>query len=103
MVGASIAGWLAGLPVVAGPILFLLVLEHGSDFVIALLRGMVLGRFSFAAFCVWLIFALRHQSVVVAFAESAVLSMLVQWATKRLANAQLVRSSAIAGSTEAAE
>ncbi|MGN4077180.1 hypothetical protein ACS0ZK_34345, partial [Burkholderia gladioli] len=30
--GPSIAGWLAGLPVVAGPILFLLVLEHGPAF-----------------------------------------------------------------------
>ena len=30
--GPSIAGWLAGLPVVAGPILFILVLAHGSSF-----------------------------------------------------------------------
>ncbi|NMM37481.1 MAG: hypothetical protein HHJ09_08190 [Glaciimonas sp.] len=61
---------------------------HGPDFVISLLRGMVLCRFSFAAFCVCLIFTLPHQSVLVAFAESAILSILVQWTTKRLANAQ---------------
>ena len=30
--GPSIAGWLAGLPVVAGPILYLLVLAHGPVF-----------------------------------------------------------------------
>jgi hypothetical protein len=30
--GPTIAGWLAGLPVVAGPILFLLVLSHGPAF-----------------------------------------------------------------------
>src|SRR5471032_100439 len=30
--GPAIAGWLAGLPVVAGPILFLLVLSHGPAF-----------------------------------------------------------------------
>ena len=30
--GPSIAGWLAGLPVVAGPILFILVLAHGPSF-----------------------------------------------------------------------
>jgi hypothetical protein len=30
--GSTIAGWLAGLPVVAGPILFLLVLAHGPLF-----------------------------------------------------------------------
>lgn len=30
--GPSVAGWLAGLPVVAGPILFLLSVEHGVHF-----------------------------------------------------------------------
>lgn len=30
--GPSVAGWLAGLPVVAGPILFFFALEHGSAF-----------------------------------------------------------------------
>lgn len=30
--GVSFAGWLAGLPVVVGPILFLLALEHGAPF-----------------------------------------------------------------------
>ncbi len=49
-----VAGWLVGLSAVAGPILFLLVIEHGAPFVIALLRGVVLGRFGFAAFCLTL-------------------------------------------------
>lgn len=30
--GPSVAGWLAGLPVVAGPILFFLAVEHGASF-----------------------------------------------------------------------
>jgi uncharacterized membrane protein (GlpM family) len=30
--GPNVAGWLAGLPVVAGPILFVLALEHGTGF-----------------------------------------------------------------------
>ncbi len=30
--GASVAGWLAGFPVVAGPILFFLALERGAHF-----------------------------------------------------------------------
>ena len=30
--GASVAGWLAGLPVVAGPILFFFAMEHGANF-----------------------------------------------------------------------
>jgi hypothetical protein len=30
--GPSVAGWLAGLPVVAGPVLYLIALEHGPTF-----------------------------------------------------------------------
>jgi hypothetical protein len=33
--GPAVAGWLAGLPVLTGPILFLLALEHGADFAAA--------------------------------------------------------------------
>jgi hypothetical protein len=68
---------------------------HGPVFVISLLRGMVLGRFSFAAFCLLLTFSLPYQRPLVAFAEASVLAMIVQWGTKRLAtirrskNAQL--------------
>jgi hypothetical protein len=58
---------------------------HGPAFVISMLRGMVLGRFSFAAFCLLLAFSLPHQPPVVAFAESALLAMVVQWSTRRVA------------------
>jgi hypothetical protein len=64
---------------------------HGAEFVIALLRGMVLGRFSFAAFCLWLTFALPHQTPLAAFAEASALAMAVQWTTKRVAAAQGAR------------
>jgi hypothetical protein len=56
--------------------------------VISLLRGMVLGRFSFAAFCLMLSFSLRHQHPLVAFAEASVLAMIVQWGTKQLPTMQ---------------
>ncbi|WP_035467135.1 hypothetical protein [Burkholderia sp. WSM2232] len=62
---------------------------HGPAFVISLLRGMVLGRFSFAAFCLLLTFALPHQRPICAFAEAALLAMLVQWCTKRVAASRL--------------
>ena len=58
---------------------------HGPDFVISLLRGMVLGRFSFAAFCLALSFLLPHQHPFMAFAGASMLAMIVQWGTKRLA------------------
>lgn len=99
-VGPKWSGLLAVFPLLG---IVLSVSSHrayGADFVISLLRGMVLGRFSFAAFCLCLSFALQHQSVVAAFVESAVLSMLVQWSTKRLANAQHVQSRIIVAPTE---
>jgi hypothetical protein len=57
---------------------------HGPAFVISLLRGMVLGRFSFASFCLLLSFSLPYQRPLMAFVEAAVLAMLVQWGTRRL-------------------
>ena len=57
---------------------------HGSDFVVSLLRGMVLGRFSFAAFCLWLALMLPHQHPALVFAEASALAMSVQWCTKRM-------------------
>ncbi|MBN3729181.1 hypothetical protein G3N92_34135, partial [Burkholderia sp. Ac-20379] len=64
---------------------------HGGAFAIALLRGMVLGRFSFVAFCLVLAFALRHASADTAwlgFAAASATAMAVQWATRRMARAQ---------------
>jgi hypothetical protein len=72
---------------------------HGPAFVISLLRGMVLGRFSFAAFCLVLMHALPRQRPSIAFAEAAITAMLVQWGTKQLATtlrAKSVKPSAIA-------
>lgn len=58
---------------------------HGSAFVIALLRGMVLGRFGFAAFCLVLSLGLQHQASTLAFIEAAAIAMLVQATSARLA------------------
>lgn len=58
---------------------------HGADFVVRLLRGMVLGRFSFAAFCFSLMWTLPRQSAEVAFMEAAFAAVVVQWASRRLA------------------
>ncbi|VBF49657.1 hypothetical protein [Burkholderia pseudomallei] len=58
---------------------------HGPDFVVPLLRDMVFGRFSFAAFCLCVALTLPRQPALQAFAEAAALSVAVQGATKRLA------------------
>jgi len=63
---------------------------HGADFVVSLLRGMVLGRFAFAAFCLFLVWVLPHQAPLPTFAEAALLAMSVQWGTRRLTRASRV-------------
>jgi hypothetical protein len=58
---------------------------HGPDFVISLLRGMVLGRFSFAAFCLALTVMLPRFEIAASFIGALLLSMVVQWATRAFA------------------
>jgi hypothetical protein len=69
---------------------------HGPAFVIALLRGMVLGRFSFAAFCLLLSFTLQHELPTLAFFQAALLAMVVQWCTKRIAARRVTAVNALA-------
>ncbi|MDN7182897.1 hypothetical protein M0D69_33780 [Caballeronia sp. SEWSISQ10-4 2] len=83
-VGATWSGLLAVFPLLGIVLSVSSHRAHGPAFVISLLRGMVLGRFSFAAFCLLLSFSLLNQRPIVAFVEAAVLAMLVQWGTKRL-------------------
>jgi len=86
--GAKWSGLLAVFPLLGIVLSVSSHRAHGPDFVVSLLRGMVLGRFSFAAFCLCLIFTLPRQAALLAFVEAAVLAMAVQWTTKRLAHAQ---------------
>lgn len=83
--GASWSGLLAVFPLLGTVLAVSSHRAHGPEFVVSLIRGMVLGRFSFAAFCLVLAAALPVQRVPTAFVEAAALAMLVQWCTKRLA------------------
>jgi hypothetical protein len=84
-VGPKWSGLLAVFPLLGCVLSVSSHRAHGCAFVISLLRGMVLGRFSFAAFCLCLAFALPRQAIALAFAEAAVLAMAVQWTTRTLA------------------
>ena len=48
--GPAVAGWLSGLPVVAGPIMYFMALEHGASFASNALVGMLLGVFAMLGF-----------------------------------------------------
>lgn len=82
--GAKWSGLLAVFPLLGLVLSVSSHRAHGPAFVISLLRGMVLGRFSFAAFCLYLIFTLPTQTPVAAFAVASLVAVLIQWATRRL-------------------
>lgn len=48
--GPSISGWLVGLPVVAGPIVFFLAVEQGTSFASGAARGTLVGLASLSAY-----------------------------------------------------
>ena len=48
--GPAVAGWLSGLPVVAGPIMYFMALEHGAAFASRAIVGMLLGVFAMLGF-----------------------------------------------------
>jgi hypothetical protein len=50
--GPSVAGWLAGLPVVAGPILFFVALEQGNEFAAAAASSTLAAIFTLQSFSV---------------------------------------------------
>lgn len=83
--GPAWSGLLAVFPLLGSVLAVSSHRAHGPDFVVPLLRGMVFGRFSFAAFCLCVALTLPRQPALQAFAEAAALSVAVQGATKRLA------------------
>lgn len=84
-VGAKWSGLLAVFPLIGVVLSVSSHRAHGPDFVISLFRGMVLGRFAFAAFCLCLAVMLPEQSPAVAFMAATILAILVQGLTRRLA------------------
>lgn len=74
--GPSIAGWLAGLPVVAGPILFVLALENGSNFAISAATSSTAAVFASVSFSL----AYAHVSLRAAWPK-ALAAALGAWAS----------------------
>ncbi|MDQ7977098.1 hypothetical protein QYH69_07545 [Paraburkholderia sp. SARCC-3016] len=89
--GAGWSGVLAVFPLMGVVLSVSSHRAHGPAFVIALLRGMVAGRFSFGAFCLVLSFALTREPALPAFAQAAALAICVQALTKRLAQSRASR------------
>jgi hypothetical protein len=82
--GAAWSGMLSVLALLGSVLAVSAQRALGAGFVALLMRGMVIGRASFAAFFVVVALMLPTFGVLSAFACGAVASLLVQGATKRL-------------------
>lgn len=49
--GSAVIGWLIGLPLTSGPVIFFLSFSHDTDFLTASILGTLSGGFALVAFC----------------------------------------------------
>ncbi len=82
--GAAWSGLLSVFPLLGIVLAVSAQRAHGADFVALLMRGMVIGRGSFAAFFAVTATMLPHEGVGVSFACAALASIVVQGATRRM-------------------
>ncbi|WP_114814228.1 hypothetical protein [Paraburkholderia kururiensis] len=81
--GAAWSGVLSVFPLLGIVLAVSAQRAHGADFVARLMRGMVVGRASFAAFFAVAAALLPHAGTPAAFGGAALASVLVQGMTKR--------------------
>jgi hypothetical protein len=62
--GPALGGWFSALPVIAGPVLLVFVVEHGTDFAQRAARGTLMGLVALSAFIVAYAHVARHRSVL---------------------------------------
>lgn len=82
--GPSVAGWLAGLPAVGGPILFFLAYEHGTAFAATAASAALAAVFPTICFCVTYAHAAQRLAWPLAY-----LCALAAWLAGVFAMAQL--------------
>ncbi|HZZ11717.1 MAG TPA: hypothetical protein VFE79_13600 [Paraburkholderia sp.] len=86
--GATWSGLLSVFPLLGIVLAVSAQRAHGADFVALLMRGMVIGRASFAAFFAVAATLLPHAGVWLSFACASLVSVVVQGVTKRLLGAR---------------
>ena len=87
--GPRLAGILVVLPIVAGPILLILYLDHGGEFAANAARAATLGIVPLAAFAlIFAYFSIRHGWLVI---------LLASWVTVLVADLALSRIAVAAG------
>ena len=81
--GARVSGLLAPAPIITSILAAFAHAQVGPRVAVALLRGMLTGFFSFAAFCWTVAVLLDHVAVGVAFGVAAMVAVLTQPAIAR--------------------
>lgn len=81
--GPRLSGLLAMFPVMAGVLALFSHRYAGAAFAVTLLRGMVLGYYSFAVFCLVLAVTLPGHGTAFSFSVALGGAMLVQFASRR--------------------
>jgi hypothetical protein len=90
--GPRVAGLLAMFPVMGTILTGFTHRASGRASAVVLLRGMVLGYFAFASFCVVLAYGLRAWPLGLAFASAVACALVVQVSMKRFGRAALAPS-----------
>jgi hypothetical protein len=97
--GPGIAGWLAGLPLVAGPILLVLALENGGDFAAQAATATVAAVLALVSYSLAYAHVAQHASWHVAlaagFAAWAAVANALAWASPSLSVAVLLALAAL--------
>ena len=83
-IGAKASGMAATFPVMGSILAVFSHRKQGTEYVIKLLRGMVFGLYSFAAFCIALHMLLTDHTVAVAFLWAMACALLAQATAWRL-------------------
>jgi hypothetical protein len=94
--GARLSGIFAMFPVMGTVLVGFSHAQSGRSHAVALLRGMVLGYFAFAVFCLVVSLLLRHAPIAVAFAAAFLCALIVQLGIKALLTVWNKRSAQLA-------
>lgn len=71
--GASVSGWIVGLPLTSGPVAFFVALSHDSAFAFETVRGVLSGGFSLIAYCLTYAWLAKRFNWVVSFTTSIII------------------------------
>jgi hypothetical protein len=80
--GPRLSGFLAMFPVMGTVLVGFTHVQVGRSHAVLLLRGMMLGYFAFAAFCIAIALLLRAQPVAVSFFAAFVFALTIQLLVK---------------------